>query len=95
MQEADSGAEAAWKARRSIMWFMVVVVTADALVGVLRYWRRLDVLARLDAVVFTLFLVMFPWALMTSFRKQRKMSVEQLVLYAYLMLLMSTILFVR
>lgn len=87
---AASSTQSSWKDSRWIMWALVIVVSADSLLRVFAKWRAYDNLTRSDAVVFALLLLAFPLRLMLGFRSGKRMETEQIVIFAYMILMLVT-----
>lgn len=89
---ASSSTQSSWKDSRWIMWTLVIVVSADSLLRVFAKWTTYDYLTRSNAIVFALALGAFPLRLMLGFRSGKYMETEQIVMFAYMILLLVTIL---
>jgi hypothetical protein len=84
---ATSFTQSSWKDSRWMMWVLVIVVSADSLLRVFAKWRSYDYLTRADAAVFALLLLAFPLRLILGFRSG-KLETEQIVVFAYIIILM-------
>jgi len=91
MEDEARGSTSEWKYPRWIIWALAVIVSVDATVRALSDWHAYDVLTRFDVVAFVLLLVAFPVRLALSFRRSKPLEIEQIVVFTYLLLLMSTI----
>jgi len=74
------------------MWVFMTVVSMDSLLRVFAKWHIYDNTARADAVAFALLLFAFPARLILDFHRGKHMETEQVVLFAYMVLLLITIL---
>jgi len=74
------------------MWSLMVVVSASTLLRIFSTWHSYHFTERLVAIVLALLLLEFPVALILRFRKGKTLQTEQVVVFAYLMLMMSTVL---
>jgi hypothetical protein len=92
MEDAARGSTSEGKYPRWLMWALAIIVSVDASVRTLSDWHAYDLLTRFDTVVFVLLLVAFPVRLVLSFRKSKPLEIEQIVVFTYILLLMSTIL---
>lgn len=89
---ATSSTQSSWKGARWVMWAFIILVSADSLMMVFSKWRTYDYLTRAEAVIFAWVLLAFPMALMRGFRRGKHMPTEQIVWFAYIILLLFTIL---
>ena len=90
--ENEAGFTSEWKYPRWLMWALVIIVSLDALVRAFSNWHGYDAITRADVVAFLLLLVAFPVRLAFGFQKSKPLQIKQTVVFAYLLLLMSTIL---
>jgi len=92
MQNPNTRADQAWREYRWVMWVLVLVVTAAQIVRLLTSWYTYSTPERFDAVAFTLALIALPWSLVLHFRKGRPLPTELLATFAYVLLMLSTVL---
>jgi len=95
MHDSQSAATQTWKNNRWIMWFLIVVVTAGVLLKITLEWHRYDLLGHFGAAVFAVALLVFPWRILLMFKKGLEMEREQLIVFAYMLLMLSTSVFDR
>ena len=93
MEDSQAAASQTWRNNRWIMWFLMIVVTAGALLKVALDWHRYDLLGHLGAAVFVAALLVFPWRIVLMFKKGLDMEREQLIVFAYMLLMLSTSVF--
>jgi hypothetical protein len=74
------------------MWTLAAIVSGAILVRIFSGWHAYDVLARIDAGAFVFLLLAFPTSLALSFRNGKQMDIELVVVFAYVALMMSTVL---
>ena len=87
---AASSKLSSWKDARWIMWAFIIVVSANSLVRVFAKWHTYDYVTRADAAVFVVLLLVFPVRLMLGFRTGKRMETEQIVMFAYMILMLVT-----
>ena len=91
MQDSASSTQSSWKGSRWIMWGLIIIVSLISFVRVFAKWHAYEDLTRAIAIVFALLLFVFPVRLMLNFRSgSRRMEIEQVVVFAYIILLLVT-----
>lgn len=90
---ASSSTQSAWKDSRWIMWALIIVVSVDSLVRIFVRWHIYGYLTRTGAVLFAFLLLAFPVKLMLGFRRGKPVETEQIVVFAYMNLLVMTTFF--
>jgi hypothetical protein len=86
VQESDLRADDVWKPHRWMMWTMVVVATLDSFVHVFKRWAKLD---HFGSIVLVALLLVYPFMILVALGKGRRMAMESIVLFAYLLLVMA------
>ena len=95
MLDAEMQRDVTWRANRWIVWVIVILGTVDSFLYVLKRWSRFDSLGHFAAIVFVLVLLTYPCIVFGALKKGRRLPTELLVLFAYLVLLMSINVFAR
>jgi hypothetical protein len=90
---ASSSTQSASKDSRWIMWALIIVVSVDSLVRIFVRWHIYGYLTRTGAVLFAFLLLAFPVKLMLGFRRGKPVETEQIVVFAYMNLLVMTTFF--
>jgi hypothetical protein len=78
---------------QSVALLFAVVFTLDVLFKILDHWHGFGMLSKCDAVMLLMFLVVEPIAFIRAQRRGKPQAPEQLLIFAYAMVLLATITF--
>ena len=95
MLDTETRAAQVWRDNRWVMWFLMTAVTANIYLKVFTSWHKYDRMGQFMASLLVLAMLVFPWRIMLDLKNGKRMHTEQLVLFAYMLLMMSENVFGR